>query len=249
MKTLILATVSLLALAATLPADAADLRPPVYKAGPVPQFSWTGCFFGGHAGGLSASKDWTDRTPGSANLGRSYGSHDANGFLGGLQGGCNYQVGQVVLGVQGDYGWTDANGNNNNLVVPALADRSRVKSLASVTGRVGYAWDRFLGYVKGGGAWERDEYAFYFPATGATFSTGAEKRRGWTVGIGGEYAFTPNLTVFVEYDYYDFGTRSNPFVTVFSVLDRTVDIQERKSVVKGGVNFKFDWPGPVIAKF
>ena len=32
-------------------------------------------------------------------------------------------------------------------------DHSNVKSLASVTGRVGYTWDRFLGYVKGGGAW------------------------------------------------------------------------------------------------
>ena len=35
---------------------------------------------------------------------------------------------------------------------------SNVKGLSSVTGRVGYAWDRFLGYVKGGGAWEKDEY-------------------------------------------------------------------------------------------
>jgi hypothetical protein len=32
-----------------------------------------------------------------------------------------------------------------------------VGSQVPVTGCIGYAWDRFLGYVKGGGAWERDE--------------------------------------------------------------------------------------------
>ena len=82
----------------------------------------------------------------------------------------------------------------------------RIKSLATVTGRVGYAWDRFLGYVKGGGAWERDEYHVTIsPAT--TVATAGETRSGWTVGVGGEYAFTDYLSGFVEYNYYDFGTR------------------------------------------
>jgi len=30
--------------------------------------------------------------------------------------------------------------------------------LASVTGRIGYSWDRFLGYVKAGGAREESSY-------------------------------------------------------------------------------------------
>ena len=59
---------------------------------------------------------------------------------------------------------------------------------ASVTGRIGYAWDRFLGYVKGGGAWERDETHFNdFPAA---LRYGQRDRSGWTIGVGGEYAFT-----------------------------------------------------------
>ena len=50
-------------------------------------------------------------------------------------------------------------GSNNNVLFPATTDQSNIRSLASVTGRVGYAWDRFLLYVKGGGAWERDDYS------------------------------------------------------------------------------------------
>ena len=86
---------------------------------------------------------------------------------------------------------------------------SKVKGLSSVTGRVGYAWDRFLGYVKGGGAWEQDEYSWTSP--GFTIGTITQTRSGWTVGIGGEYAFTNNLSGFIEYDYYGFGTKSASF--------------------------------------
>jgi outer membrane immunogenic protein len=145
-----------------------------------------------------------------------------------------------VFGVQGDYLWANARGSNDNPITPALSDRSRVKSLGSVTGRVGYAWDRFLGYVKGGSAWQRTEYEFFIPATSGTLSGARETHAGWTLGIGAEYTFLPNVTGFIEYDYYDFGTRSTQFVTVVSVLDRMADIRERSSVVKGGVNFKFD---------
>ena len=47
------------------------MRAPVYKAPPpsVPVWSWTGCYAGGHAGGLWAKQDdWIVRTPGGAFL-------------------------------------------------------------------------------------------------------------------------------------------------------------------------------------
>ncbi len=49
-----------------------------------------------------------------------------------------------------------------------------------------------------------------YPAPGVSTST-SETRRGWTIGIGGEYAFTNRVSAFVEYDYYAFGTRSVAF--------------------------------------
>ena len=35
------------------------------------------------------------------------------------------------------------------LGISALSASTKINSLASVTGRVGYSWGRFLGYVKG----------------------------------------------------------------------------------------------------
>jgi outer membrane immunogenic protein len=230
------------------PAIAADM--PVKAPAPmaaIPAFSWTGCYVGGNVGGLIANKRWVNATPGAFN-GLEIGSHDASNWLGGLQAGCNYQfAGGWVIGIQGDYDWTDAKGNNADLIAIGFIDQSRIRSLASVTGRVGYAWDRFLGYVKGGGAWERDDYAVFNPA-GAIAATASETRGGWTVGIGGEYAFTDWLTGFVEYDYYDFGTRTNTFITPAGGTFGFADIREHKSVVKVGLNWKFGGWGPVIAK-
>jgi outer membrane immunogenic protein len=237
------------------PAMAADLSlKPIYKAppAPVPVWNWTGCYVGGHVGGLWAHKDWTDHTVPSATYGQSLGGHDADSWVGGVQGGCDYQfVNGAVVGIQGDYGWTDANGSNANLLNPNLTDSTNIRSLSTITGRLGYAWDRFLGYVKGGGAWERDNYNIYgtipgVAAVGTPVNTSAsETRSGWTLGVGGEYAFTNNLSGFVEYNYYDFGTHDLAFTNGF-----TSGIKETKSVVRGGLNFRFGgWGAPVTAKY
>jgi outer membrane immunogenic protein len=159
MRKFLLATAALIALAG--PAIAADMRLPVYKAPPVvPVWSWSGCYVGGHAGGLWAkSKDWIVRTPGGAFYGQSLGEHALDSWLGGAQAGCDYQfAGGFVIGIQGDYAWTNAEGSHDSAREIGVAYHSRVKSLASVTGRIGYAWDRLLGYVRGGAAWERDEW-------------------------------------------------------------------------------------------
>jgi outer membrane immunogenic protein len=192
----------------------------------APPFTWTGCYFGGNAGGLFAKKDWS--TAGGA----VESSFDISSWLAGAQVGCNYQMGAVVFGVQGDYDWSNASGSATDGFFIATTDQVTVKSLASVTGRIGYAWDRFMFYGKGGGAWVNDNYTVSAPGFAATAS---ETRTGWTVGAGGEYAFTDWLTGFVEYDYYDFGTKSDSFVPVFALSN----IKQTVSVAKGGINIKF----------
>jgi outer membrane immunogenic protein len=213
---------------------AADLtRPapapaPVYTKAPMmPVFTWTGCYVGGNVGGLWAKKDWTNAALGPES------SVSISSWLAGAQLGCNYQVSAWVFGIQGDYDWTNASATATDAVFVAT-DQTKIKSLASVTGRVGYAMDRFLGYVKGGGAWEADEYSIFGPP--AASASASETRTGWTIGVGGEYAFTNWLTGFAEYDYYDFGTKANTFTGNFAA---TVDIKETKSVAKAGLNIKF----------
>jgi outer membrane immunogenic protein len=249
MKRILLATVALAVLA--VPAIAADLaRPaPVYKAAPPPPvyiYNWTGCYVGGFGGGLWARKEWIDHDPFSITFGQSDGTHDPSGFIGGIQGGCDYQfAGGWVIGIAGDYGWTNADASNASILFPGFTNRSRVNSLGSVTGRVGYAWDRFLGYVKGGGAWEQDDHDY---SNGVVIGTASTTRSGWTVGIGGEYAFTNWLTGFAEYDYYDFGTRDLTFVenTGFTFV---YGIKETKSVFKVGLNLRWGGGGPVVARY
>jgi outer membrane immunogenic protein len=247
MKKPFLASVALAALI-TAPAIAADLRRPVYPP-PAPQptvvipiqiWTWTGCYVGGHVGGLWAGKEFVD-----AALAES-GDHDVNGWLGGVQAGCDYQfAGRWVIGIQGDYAWTNAEASHVSLLDPSLTIQTRIESLASVAGRLGYAWDRFLGYVKGGAAWERDNFNVFNNVTLATLAVSGD-RRGWTVGVGGEYAFTDYLAGFVEYNYYDFGSRDITFSN-----GGILDINATKNVVKAGLNFRFGGWGkyPVTVRY
>ena len=75
-----------------------------------------------------------------------------------------------------------------------------------------------------------------------SLATASATQSGWTVGVGGEYAFLNWLTGFVEYDFYGFGTTTNNFscslagcVSVFL----PIDVKEHKNVFKVGLNFKF----------
>jgi opacity protein-like surface antigen len=54
-------------------------------------FSWSGCYVGGHVGGVWTRKDWFVRDPAFPSFRESDGSHDADGFIGGVQGGCDYR--------------------------------------------------------------------------------------------------------------------------------------------------------------
>src|SRR5260370_25624238 len=94
---------------------AGDLRviPPAYPVGPpppllLPVYSWTGCYIGGNVGGVWVRKEFTASTLIGAPVGTALGSHDANSFLGGLHGGCHYQVAAWVLGSRADFDWANA---------------------------------------------------------------------------------------------------------------------------------------------
>lgn len=234
----VVAAAALIALASR--AIAADLGPVYY--GPVaPDWSWTGCYAGVNAGGLWGSSDkWIVRTPGGAFEGQSLGNHDLTGRLGGVRAGCDYQTDSgFVVGVQGDYGWADAKGTHASAQETGVFYHSKVDSLASLTGRFGYARDRFLGYVKAGAAWERADYSASTIVVGTAF-TASTTRTGWTVGAGGEYAVTTFLSVLVEYGYYDFGTTEIRFAPrIVDLRPAFVDIEENTSVVRVGINLRF----------
>jgi outer membrane immunogenic protein len=217
-------------------ASAADIARPVYKAPPsgmIPvTYDWTGFYVGGHVGYGWADKNWTD------GFGLFDVSHKADGFLGGVQGGYNYQIGQFVLGLEGDWSWSGMRGSNNAFASTFNTD---VDWTATITGRVGMAFDRWLVYGKGGVAFTRDRYSTnFYTAPGVELT---DSRTGWVVGAGVEYAFAPQWSAKLEYNYMDFGTKSVSFAPGFSTnIDQTVQ------AVKLGVNYKFGG-GPIIARY
>lgn len=230
-------------LALVSPALSADLVPNYDVAPPpvAPAWSWTGCSVGGNAGGLwGSSEKWIVRTPGGDFYGQSLGGHDVDGWIGGVQAGCDYQfAGGIVVGIQGDYGWTDASGSHPSAREFGVFYHSEVESLASVGGRVGYAWNRFLGYVKGGAAWERVDYSASTIVVGTAYRA-SDTRPGWTIGGGGEYAITKFLSGFVEYDYYRFGTETIRLTPQIPGLrPGFLDIEESAQVVRAGLNLRF----------
>jgi outer membrane immunogenic protein len=79
-----------------------------------------------------------------------------------------------------------------------------------------------------------------------------ETRTGWTAGAGLEWAFLPNWSVFVEYDFYDFGTKSQLFVWSPAFTNPTIDIKQQIHTGRIGINYLFNWgkaPTPVVARY
>ena len=202
---------------ASLPAFAADLppAPPVAQAPavfvpPPPPFTWTGWYVGGNLGWGWTDVNLTDVgaptfPPGQPLLSPGVQSSlNQNGFLGGAQLGVNYQINQFVIGLEGDFDYTDI---KNSQSAGFLGGGSYKDPWTStITARFGWAVDRALFYGKAGGAWMEEKYDLTAPTGSA--ATGTFNRWGWTVGAGFKYAIWDNVTAKVEYDFMDFGDQN-----------------------------------------
>jgi outer membrane immunogenic protein len=205
------------------PALTADITLPPVNAPLIGlPFSWTGFYLGGNVGaGFGTTETSADvgpiitaitGTPVAATLSAS--SQTFNGFLGGFQGGYNWQAGVVVLGVEGDFDFADMQGNAPCVVV--LNCNIKHNWVADITGRVGVvAVERALLYLKGGVAWEASKFSAgntitigTSPGTISGSASGTGTQIGGLLGMGIEYAFLPNWSAKIEYNFIDYGTRS-----------------------------------------
>ena len=109
-------------------------------------YNWTGLYIGGSAGKTSGEERWHYV---------SFGTQvdpEFGGYLLGGQVGYNFQLGRVVVGVEGDYAGTNANAGARAPPLVLLHVRSRGRPLSICDGRLGYTWGRALFYAKGGWA-------------------------------------------------------------------------------------------------
>jgi outer membrane immunogenic protein len=265
-KKLLLGSVATGALVAAGAANAADLRVgPTYKAppavAPVPVFSWTGCYVGGHAGWGWGRKDVNEAVTasGSGNRAKTSATADTSGSIFGGQVGCDYQFsGNWVLGIEGSLSGGHIDGSSSDPIDPHDSGdvlHFRTDALGSVTARLGYAgWiPQTLLYVRGGVAWARDIFDFQHADVAGSRGIFNQTRTGWTVGVGAEYTFMPHWSVFAEYDHYDFGTKNVTFYSCCDGFFSKIDVKQTIEVVKFGLNFRFDVPGlgkaPLAARY
>lgn len=205
-------------------------------------FNWTGCYLGAHVGygwgrkhiADNANSDWFVGAPIDV---------DTDGFLGGGQIGCNYQVSpNFVIGIEGDGSGADISGSAD-VTSGGFFATARVKTnwLATLTGRVGVSFDRSLLYAKGGVAWAGDKYEGDWSVFGLSGTVSAsETRTGWTIGAGWEYAFSNNWSAKVEYSYMDFGTETVNFPVPPPGTGTYIgDIDQTIHAVKVGINYRF----------
>ncbi|MEM7445375.1 MAG: outer membrane beta-barrel protein [Pseudomonadota bacterium] len=206
---------------------------------------WSGCYAGGHVGGLwGEADDWIVETPGGDFFGQSLGGHRLNSFIGGAQGGCDAQFGDIVIGVAAGYSWADADGSHPSRLETGVTYGSEISGSGALTVRAGYAIDSVLGYVRGGFAWQEESYIASTTMIGTAY-TADETRTGWTIGIGGAYAITDALSLFLEYDYRDYGTETIDLTPQVAGLGpASVAITSRASLVRAGINLHF---GPLFS--
>jgi outer membrane immunogenic protein len=241
-------------------------------------YSWTGCYVGVNGGGgwgdnhstLRPSPDpvsqafWNPAF--NAGAAPSNFNYTNSGGVAGGQVGCNWQTGQFVIGGEADIDWANLKGSQtiNTVNVPGFvpgffSSSSNLQWLGTVRGRIGWSpatADHVLFYGTGGLAYGSVNYntSFAFPTT-LDFQTltSTNTQTGWTAGAGVEWAFTNNWTFKAEYLYVDLGNRT--FTTVGTgraanvVTTLTDSFSNRYNIVRVGLNYKFGWGGPVVAKY
>ncbi|MBL8591381.1 MAG: porin family protein [Devosia sp.] len=226
-------------------ATAADLivEQDVAEAAIAAAHDWSGGYVGAHIGYGWGTAEAVDTDAGGGFFDEDTGetfSVDASGFLAGLQAGANWQMDSIVLGVEGQVGFLSASGENFLEPEPDNFGTLDFGWYADLTGRLGFAADSALFYLKGGVAAARVETTFGDLVDGSldpdTDSTGsfAGTRFGWTVGAGIEMALDDNWSVKAEYQYYDLGTEE-----LVDIQGDTADVSFTAQTVKVGLNYGF----------
>jgi len=279
MKKLFLGSVALVALGLGAPAAfAADRAVPAYAPPPppVPVYTWSGCYAGANAG-YSAGRSTQTTVANSVLTGNGLGSAPAplglagggviapvpagssiagdlnlSGFIGGFQGGCNYQFGQWVVGAEVDGMATNKEGQNFEVgLVPFLGNgranwvsQTQERWLVTARGKLGMTWwDKSMVYVTGGAAWAKiDTSEFLIGAQTGTGHQESNTRTGWTVGAGYEYALGYGWSIKGEYLYVKFDDYTTftqpPFGGAgLNIAPRSVKLYD--NVIRAGMNYKF----------
>jgi len=213
------------------------------------RYDWSGIYGGASIGYVHGAQDWTlGRTNFWGTKGDdrnfTFNQFDIGGHL-----GAQYQWKWLVLGGEGGIfkGPHDEQSKPSGHLAYVTTDewRADIHTIAKVVAKVGFAYDRFLGYAKGGyaGAFCDTEtrYNILTPPAAAHPNT-TEWRNGWTVGGGVEYALFKHWIIGVEYSYIDLGKKAQQTGNIIlgggNSSDMKVDAAMHQVLFR--VSYKFD---------
>jgi opacity protein-like surface antigen/outer membrane receptor protein involved in Fe transport len=197
-------------------------------------YHWNGAYVGANFGGAFSAGEHvltpigTDRT-------------NPSGALGGLQFGYNYLVApNWLVGIEGELGWTSAQGKAN-FVDPAgtasLSITSDHNWYDTLSGRVGYVMGPLMLYAKGGAAWMNADYRMEVNSGLDGVTLANTTRSGWIAGGGLEYMLGSHWSAKLEYDHLAFGSKALTFVNPFG---NRMTVESGVNQVKAGVNYHLE---------
>jgi outer membrane immunogenic protein len=243
---------------------AAAKVPPVYAAQP---YDWSGFYVGGNIGGhgsedtdpafLAANTNYSLTLPALLNQ-LAPATYDPSGLAAGFHVGYNWQMTNLVYGIEGDFDWLNGTANRNSLTPVPLnpgqffqfTDSASDRWMSTLRARLGWDADHFLLYVTGGVAlsdWQLDHTFINQPQPSAGLLGTANSsvlRIGETVGGGVEFALNPNWIIRAEYLYASFGTAHNylnavspTFAFDYVIFDHPQRLSE--NLARFGISYKF----------
>ncbi|AXS40160.1 porin family protein [Breoghania sp. L-A4] len=165
---------------------------------------WSGFYLGVHAGYVDGQTDW-DLGPGVPLV------VEPSGFAGGALVGYNHQIDNFVFGLEADITLGDISEGPKNFGVVGVQSAD-VNYIATVRGRLGYAFDTWMPFVTGGAGFADLEI---FDSIGGGPTRDSQLLTGFVVGAGVEADLSRlfglqigggSLTGRVEYMYGQYGS-------------------------------------------
>ena len=255
-----IASAALVAAIAAGPASAADPTAPLVGVAD----SWTGFYLGVTAGGAWGQFDPRTTTVPGTHVGVS-GTRliDAagiqtikpSGFITGIEGGYNWQVGNALFGLEADIAALHLNGATNSGAVAftqrtgqfTVTSYGNADWLLTARPRIGYvAPNHWLIYATGGLALTQLRTDFSYVDSVGAFESGLLNtlKAGYAAGGGIEAPLTRQLSIKAEYLHLAFAN-STGVQTASNLASQSFfhsgDL--KADVVRGGLNYRFDAAG------
>ena len=222
---------------------------------PLPECNWSGFYIGLNVGGQWGHSEDRDLDAYSTREeGNSWG-YDESGVIAGGTIGYNYQWNWLVLGIEGDGGYMNLDGNGvSRFDARFLGSDTHGKTdsdfYTTIRGRLGFAWGHWLFYATGGGIGVNLTTRVIDNCdTGACgddllHASTTDFNWGWTGGGGIEYMFGCHWTAKAEYLRYQLDDQNFSGAAHFSDGDfagrfRFTGIGTEGNIVRAGLNYKF----------